>query len=506
MNGNEGISRAIVTVSGPAMTGSRTTFTSAKGEYEVGNLSPGRYTVTASKSGFLTLQHGQRYTFDFGRSLTLSENEVLDRIDVILPRSAAIEGRIVDEAGQPLADVQVSALRIAFTLGRHQAVPAGRVVFSDDLGQFRIHGLGPGDYYVSAVLRGQLTAGSQVVELGYPPTFFPNSPSLSQAQLVPVKLGETSQTGIIQLQLGNTFQVSGKATAADGTALAGAGVYLVASTGVVVPINSPVRNDGSFLLSGVSAGDYQIRVSRGGTPQAPLETVGVPLRVDTDVQGLELRVPAPTYATGRLVLDPASGAKQIPSAADKALFSIGLVAVTPGTPFDSTTATIGPELEFKIRIPESPVRLRLATAAPGWAVHDVRLQGVSLEHGVLNMPPGSTVDQLEVVVTDRVGHVSGSVSTDDLTRSYSVLLFPQDPELRAYPSLALRGVRTDQQGQFQIPGVAPGNYLAIALNYLDPAESADPAFYEKIASKASALTIKPSEKVELRLTVVQREQ
>ena len=71
-----------------------------------------------------------------------------------MPRGSVIAGRIVDEFGDAIPDVSVTAMRQTWQNGRRRLVPAsGRVAQTNDLGQFRIYGLPPGDYYVSATLR-----------------------------------------------------------------------------------------------------------------------------------------------------------------------------------------------------------------------------------------------------------------------------------------------------------------------------------------------------------------
>ena len=70
-----------------------------------------------------------------------------------MPRGSVISGRVLDEFGEPVADAMVNAMRSAWTAGRRKLQPTGRSAQTNDLGQYRIYGLPPGDYYVSATLR-----------------------------------------------------------------------------------------------------------------------------------------------------------------------------------------------------------------------------------------------------------------------------------------------------------------------------------------------------------------
>ena len=79
----------------------------------------------------------------------------MDRIDFSLPRGGVIAGRITDELGEPMAGVRMTALRYRYLpSGERQLIPfnpGGMFnIVTNDLGEFRIFGLMPGAYVVSA--------------------------------------------------------------------------------------------------------------------------------------------------------------------------------------------------------------------------------------------------------------------------------------------------------------------------------------------------------------------
>ena len=99
------------------------------------------------------MQYGQTRPFESGRSIELADKQSLDKADISMPRGSVISGRIVDEFGEPVADANVTAMRQQWLNGRRRLMPSGRNAQTNDLGQYRIYGLPPGDYYVSATLR-----------------------------------------------------------------------------------------------------------------------------------------------------------------------------------------------------------------------------------------------------------------------------------------------------------------------------------------------------------------
>src|SRR2546423_1809774 len=82
----------------------------------------------------------------------LADGQTLDNINISLPRGAVITGRVTDEFGDPAPSVSVSLMRLQFQQGQQRLVPAGAGGFpgTNDIGEYRIFGLPPGQYYVAA--------------------------------------------------------------------------------------------------------------------------------------------------------------------------------------------------------------------------------------------------------------------------------------------------------------------------------------------------------------------
>src|SRR5262245_40069076 len=149
---NSALRRAQVRISGPDI-GTKTALTDTQGRFEFKDLPAGRFTVSVSKSGFVTMQYGQSRPFEPGRPIELTDGQLMDKADVALPRGSVLAGRVVDEFGEAVAEADVTAMRMQYQNGRRRLVPSGRNASTNDLGQFRLYGLPPGEYYVSATLR-----------------------------------------------------------------------------------------------------------------------------------------------------------------------------------------------------------------------------------------------------------------------------------------------------------------------------------------------------------------
>src|SRR5258708_2553290 len=146
------VRRAQVRISGPEI-GTKTALTDGQGRYEFRDLPAGRFLVSVSKSGFVTMQYGQNRPFEPGRPLDLADAQKMDKVDVSLPRGGVLAGRVVDELGEAVADADVTAMRMQFANGKRRLLPSGPNSTTNHLGQFRGYGLPPGEYYGSTTLR-----------------------------------------------------------------------------------------------------------------------------------------------------------------------------------------------------------------------------------------------------------------------------------------------------------------------------------------------------------------
>ena len=228
----QALRRAIVRLQGQEFREGRVASTRRRGRWEIKDLPAGRYNLTASKGGYVQLSYGQRRPFERGRPIELADGQTLENVNFNLPRGSVIAGRIVDEFGEPVADAMVSALHYRTFNGRRRLVPVGRFGMTDDMGHFRMYGLAPGDYYISATLRAMggmgFEGGQSDITTGYAPTYYPGTASSQQADRVTVGLGAEMSGITFSLLPVRTVKVSGTAVDSSGKPMAGAFVMLSA--------------------------------------------------------------------------------------------------------------------------------------------------------------------------------------------------------------------------------------------------------------------------------------
>lgn len=89
--------RAVVQANEMRGLGSALTQTDADGRFELRDLPAGRFAITASHSGFVSMQVGQKTPTGSGTLIEVAEGQRLDRVLLALPRAAAVSGRVDGE-------------------------------------------------------------------------------------------------------------------------------------------------------------------------------------------------------------------------------------------------------------------------------------------------------------------------------------------------------------------------------------------------------------------------
>jgi protocatechuate 3,4-dioxygenase beta subunit len=203
------------------------TVTDQNGRYRFDALDPGRYRVSAQKAGFAT-------TLGPGLpEMALTAGERRTDLNVTIQRGAAVVGRVLDENGEPIANANVMAWRRppipngAAASARLGLIPAGSAAQTNDLGEFRLFGLAPGDVYVQANSRsgfGRSVSPRSNVPL---PTYFPGSADVAGAMPITLAAGQTSGEITIKMVSAPAFQITGVVTDEGGRPVENALVRLV---------------------------------------------------------------------------------------------------------------------------------------------------------------------------------------------------------------------------------------------------------------------------------------
>jgi protocatechuate 3,4-dioxygenase beta subunit len=508
--------RAIVRLSGDGMREGRIASTDEQGRWELRDLPAGRFSLSASKAGYVTLQFGQRRPFEQGRPVEVRDGQTLENVNFNLPRGGVIAGHVNDEFGEPVAEAMVMALRYRYFNGQRRLVPAGRFSQTDDEGSFRIYGLAPGDYYLSATLRTfMFGAGDSTSRSGYAPTYYPGTGSSQQAEKIAVGLG-AEMTGItFSLLPVRTATITGTALDSQGRPMAGAFVQLVESSGdggggafmMSFGGGTQVGENGHFRLTSVGPGNYtvmarEMRPGREGEGEVAEAQVSVG---GEDITGLMMVGTKGATLHGQVLFDvqPAAGSVKPSSVA---------ITATPKDPSAPPQRMFGPGMRdrvnddwtFDLRAMTGPVVIRTFRTPPGYVLKAVLLNGQDVTDTGFAFRPGETVNGLQVVLTTQSGSVTGAVTDDrgQPVSDYAAVIFAEDRAKWGFLSRYVMLARPDQQGAFEAKPLPPGKYLAAAVSYIEDGEQTNPETLERLRSVATPFTLGEGGQQALTLKVV----
>jgi protocatechuate 3,4-dioxygenase beta subunit len=494
----------------------RTTTTDADGRYEFLDLPAGRFSVTVNKTGYVTLQYGQRRTFEAGTPITLAEGQQVERIDFSLPRGAVISVRITDDFGDPLAGANVQVQRYQYGPdGQRRLTPApGGAILglasTDDRGEFRAYGLMPGEYVVSASYRNMLmppTGNAGDTSEGFSPTFHPGTVSANEAQAISVANGEevSVQFSMVAARLA---KISGTVVDSEGRPAAGAMLMVMTrqGTGGFSYGAGSVAPDGSFTLTGIAPGELSIDVRPVPRPGATGgEFASMPIVVSgADISNVRIVTGKGALISGRVVFEGTSP-RTAPGGNPLRVFP---APADPSRPFLSfggsdplTNGVLDDSGAFQLSGSAGRVFLTVS-AGPSWVMKSVTLDGEDITDEPLDLTGKQSVSGVVIRMTDRLTQIAGQVTDarGQTLRDYVVVILPA--EAGQEPVAAGRSIRTarpDSNGRFQTRGMRPGRYVATAIEDLEQGRQFAPEFQEQLRRSAREFSVREGESVTLDL-------
>ena len=491
------LGRVDVRASSPVLKTARAVKTDASGRYEIGNLPAGRYVVSAVKTNFVTAAFGQKRPAGPGRPFDVADGQVATNVDFAMARAGVITGRVLDEFGDPFPDIQVAVLRMQYVNGARRTVPAQSFATSNDLGEFRLFGIAPGDYFISATYRPFEMGGESDDHTGYAATYFPGTGNIAEAQRITISPGQVVSGITIPLLPVRTARVSGVALDSSGKPMNGTMIMaanreemgMIMRTGIVKP-------EGTFSISGLSPGEYVLRTNGGldGTAEYAAAIVSISGSDITDIQLVGTR---PATLAGRVVFD----ASAVPPRASTVRISV----LRPNPQLSGGgNAVVKDDSSFELKTNPGHATIGASImSSPDWRVKRVTLNGVDVTDGGLDIPANTRIAGLVVEMTDRFGELSGVVSngSGEPERDCWVIAFAQDPRRWPAPTRYIASSRPGQDDRFHVR-LPSGQYFVAAVSDIEPGEWQDPQLLARLRDRAVQFSIADGEKKSVELRIV----
>ena len=479
------------------------------GHFLFDGVAPGRYRLVATAGPnhgrYLPSGYGSRGPNEAGRLLVIAAGQEIKDADIALTTGSAIEGRVVDDTGEPVARAVVKVARLAFGSRIPQAVPVSPAQ-TDDLGRFRLYGLEPGTYVVLA--EGQSPglrrfAGGSSVEgetYGFLTTYYPSSASGVDAQ--PVRILPLQELSGIDIQLvrSRRHSLSGTIVNSQGQPQSSNAALINSTFGGHSSAHVPVDGAGRFSVENLDPGNYtlQVRVSKSSASQRS-EFADMPLAVNSDLSDIVVVTSPGITVSGRVVFAEATTAD--PPALTVSLH--GVKMQSPAAAFESSARVDG-DLRFTFEDAFGPKLLRFASLPPGWALHAVMLGA----NDITDQPTAFRAEhegQIQMIVTTRAATLEGVVKDDKGTTIVNGTVYVFSEDRASWRMGSPRTHRADirDDGRFALRALTAGRYLAVAVSSerFRPMSDLGEEFFEALKSAAEPLVIGDGERrtIELRI-------
>lgn len=527
---------ARVFVNAAEVPGGRGATTDENGNFDLTGLPAGRYTLTVSKSGLISLSYGQRRPLQAGTPLQLGEGQQLSGIEFRLPRGSVIAGHVYDETGEPMAGALVQVMRFQYAQGSRQLVPAGGGQ-TDDRGAYRVWGLNPGDYYVSAVARpfgtvgpgmpiaqggllggfgpgdpggrgGAIFRGGDAVfaarglppgvpqdsePVGYAPTFFPGVPSVDEARPVRLELSAEALDIDFGVLLVRTSRIAGRLVNPAGAGVSSGSVMLTPDggargrAGMGRMFGARLAGDGSFSIANVPPGRYLLR-ARAQDSGLPTFAVQPLVVTEGDVSDLTVVLEPGARISGTVAFQTT----QSPTVPD-----VGSVRITaPAVDFaglgPDQVARVDREGRFSLDGVAAGAHWIRAQGLPrGWVLKSVTVGGRDVIDTPFELRSGQELTDVSLAFTDRLTEVNGAITDgrgQPLTE-YTILAFPTDATLWRPQARQIMTARPDQNGKYQMRGLPAGEYYVAAVDPSEQGEWFEPTYLEQQRTAAQRLRL-----------------
>jgi len=496
--------------------------TDSQGNFEFTGLPAGSYRIFANSNQYSPQYLGMAYggkrpngygLSDQGQPVQLGEGQSFDKVIISLPRGGVITGRVTDENGEPLTRVQVYS--VFFPPGSSRGVRMGQGSQTDDLGQFRLYGLQPGDHAVVAeAMRFNFVPPNAPPEteedkIGFITTYYPGTPDEGAAQRVRARAG-TETPGIeIRLLQDRLYRVSGTVVDSQGQPLPRVNGQVMRRTpGMTGGSSYGFNTDekGQFQMRNVASGNYRLIVRQtrpftpGPGPQAdPGEMASLPLTIaGADLDNVMVMTTPGVTITGQVVFEqgpasPMSGQVRIMTVVGNPDETVGLQPPQP--------AVVKPDLTFTMKGLLGEFMLR--ASAPNQYLKSV----MAGSEDITDKPREfKSNDRITITLTSRVSTLEGNVSdaAGAPMTDAGIILFSEEKAAWRYSSARTKRSPVDAYAHFRITGLMPGRYLIVAVprDRFNVPNFGDTTLFEELSKVATALVIGEDEERKVDLKVV----
>jgi hypothetical protein len=465
---------------GPA--GRRSTATTDEdGAFRFTDLAPRVYTVNVFRTKEYAVQPARASEIGQRRYYRVGDNAT-----ITLVKGGVITGKVTTPEGEAMIGVMVGA-----TMVRDQdGLPVrqsfgGRPRMTDDRGVYRLYGLVPGTYIVSA------RAGGYNAYEGLVPTYYPSATRETATEVTVMSDGEVGGVDIRD-RSERGHAISGIVTGGGepATPYTFVNLSLVSlATGLFAGSAVAAQSEGNnvFAIYGVMDGEYEIIARRGGYNNEE-SLASSPRRVTVkggDVSGIEIKLAPLASISGRVVIEASQSVCENKSRAtiEETLVSARRDEKTtlPSSPFPTPTGVVSDKGDFKIiSLDAGHYRIAPVLLSENWYVKSIFMPSATppqrtsaaktsgntdVTRSGVSVKAGDKLSGLTVTIAEGAAGIRGKIVPEKegglLPARLRVHLAPSEPT-SADEALRYAETLARSDATFAFDNLSPGKYWLIA--------------------------------------------
>jgi hypothetical protein len=486
------------------------TKTTADGHFLLKSVPAGQYKLKVTRNGYVDRELGQKKPGDPGATFTLRPGQRIADLLFKLGRAGVITGKVFDEDGEPMGGVSVHAMRQVYSDGRKHFETINEQQ-TNDLGEFRLFGLAPSRYYISA----EIPTWNRVVgdrefsssekssgERGYAKIYYPSALQAANASSVYVKEGEEIPSVDIFMKEVTVYRVRGKVQYLFPHRGTGDTQLAVTRRGQTtgwdfVGEQVVVKANSSFEIPELAPGEYTVTAffSDQGKFYSTQEDVDV---MNADVDRLTLVIAPGVDIPGQLVWDGKPSLERERAA-------IYLAPEESGDIARGGEAHVDENNQFTLKeVPQGTFRISVDGISKDCYIKEVQFGEIVLPDHLLHAKRGVT-GKLDITISTKGARLQGVVVTDESLPVAGVWVVAVPEESKRSLRYLYKSVTTDQYGRYDLRGLAPGKYMAFAWDGVALGEWEDPEFLKTNGAKGVSVEMSDGDKKSADLQLIRLE-
>jgi protocatechuate 3,4-dioxygenase beta subunit len=487
------------------------TWSDGDGSFEFTGIEAGSYDLSGDHLGFISTQYGSKKRGQMGATLLARAGHPITGLTFALVPGAVISGKVTDDNGDPVPEARVQIMMQTWESGKARYAGWWSENSADDRGEFRISGIEPGTYVLSAQMRRSFRGGTEMdgkPQTSFVTTFFPAVASAESATPIHLQPGQEISGLEIRLHAVPSFHIRGRIAGAGDGAKSGRLMLSIkseANEGFGFRGFAQVKEDGTFDASGMAPGAYQLTATFLGK-NGQMETVSSqPVMVTSqDINDVTL-APQPVISVHGLVrvtgTSPPGAKPWNPSRFHVTLVTADMYGKPAGT-----SASTKADGSFTVEnVAQRVYRLETSGAPDGAYLQPVRFNGEAVPSQKLDLTRSTSGD---LVLVFRYGAPELVVKAKTAAAQMNGGVRPPAPMLMLLPdpphedSSGVEERQADENGSFTFKELTPGSYRAFAFEELDWNALNNPAFLKAIAAKGTLLELKEGDRKQIEVPVI----